>query len=231
MPEQNPKELNILKWVGIALACLTTVFTLVIVASHLSGRLVGLGKVGIIGTVGAEFMCIICAWLAASQLKKVAGVALLCQIIITAVLLINASIALDLDWQENQATKADLARLEREKIAAEEQRKTIAKQAELAAQLSQQDKRLARDFVKANSATAKAKLPTAEPETTEAKITHVDISQLSVYERYGLTVVPLFIGLLTVVALLMAAHAETSNPIGYTVNGKEQFPREIELGK
>lgn len=229
MPEQNPKELNILKWVGIALACLTTVFTLVIVASHLSGRLVGLGKVGIIGTVGAEFMCIICAWLAASQLKKVAGVALLCQIIITAVLLINASIALDLDWQENQATKADLARLEREKLAAEEQRKTIEKQAELAAQLSQQDKRLARDFVKANS--AKAKPPTTEPETAEAKITHVDISQLSVYERYGLTVVPLFIGLLTVVALLMAAHAETSNPIGYTVNGKEQFPREIELGK
>lgn len=229
MPEQNPKELNILKWVGIALACLTTVFTLVIVASHLSGRLVGLGKVGIIGTVGAEFMCIICAWLAASQLKKVAGVALLCQIIITAVLLINASIALDLDWQENQATKADLARLEREKIAAEEQRKTIAKQAELAAQLSQQDRRLARDFVKANS--TKAKPPTTEPEAAEAKITHVDISQLSVYERYGLTVVPLFIGLLTVVALLMAAHAETSNPIGYTVNGKNEFPNTIELGK
>ncbi|MBL8187378.1 MAG: hypothetical protein JNK38_05195, partial [Acidobacteria bacterium] len=53
------KELSILKWVGIALACLSTVFTLVIVGSHLSGRLVGMGKIGIIGTVGAELMCII----------------------------------------------------------------------------------------------------------------------------------------------------------------------------
>lgn len=227
---EQQKELNILKWVGIALACLTTVFTLVIVASHLSGRLVGLGKVGIIGTVGAEFMCIICAWLAASKLKKVAGVALLCQIIITAVLLINASIALDLDWQENQATKADLARLEREKLAAEEHRKTLEKQAELAAGLAQTDKRLARDFVRTNNpAAVKPKTSIVEPEQSAAKVTHVDISQLSIYERYGLTVVPLFIALLTVVALLMAAHAETSTPIGYTVNGKNEFPKEIEV--
>lgn len=224
------KELSILKWVGIALAVLTTVFTLVIVGSHLSGRLVGMGKIGIIGTVGAEFMCIICAWLAASKLKKVAGVALLCQIIITAVLLINASIALDLDWQENQATRAEQAQLDREKLAAEEQRKTLEKQAELAAQLSTQDKRLAREFIR--SGTTSPKLPgqaeEKEPKTKQAK-GPLDIAKLSVYERYGLTVVPLFLGLLTVVALVLAAQAET--PTRYPVREKDEFPSEVELGK
>ena len=112
------KELHILKWVGIALACLSTVFTLVIVGSHLSGRLIGLGKVGIIGTVGAELMAIICAWLAVSALKRVAGVAMISQIILTAVLLINASIALDLDWQETLASKASEHQLAAQRQAA-----------------------------------------------------------------------------------------------------------------
>ena len=205
------KETSILKWVGIALACLSTVFTLVIVGSHLSGRLVGLGKIGIIGTVGAELMCIICAWLAMSKLKKVAGVAMLCQIILTAVLLINASIALDLDWQENQASKAEQAKLDREKLAAEEQRKTIQTQAELAAQLADKDKRLAREFVR--SGNAAVKLPTVTPSTEPEKApTHINVADLSVYERYGLTVVPLFLGLLTVVALGLAAHSDSDAP-------------------
>lgn len=222
------KELSILKWVGIALACLSTVFTLVIVGSHLSGRLIGMGKVGIIGTVGAELMCIICAWLATSKLKKVAGVAMICQIILTAILLINASIALDLDWQETKASKAEQAKLEREKLVAEEQRKTIEKQAELAAQLSTQDKRLAREFIRSGSRTQK--LPglnqanEKEPETTNQPL---DIAKLSVYERYGLTVVPLFLALLTVVALGLAAHSEAPA----RSNSEEEFPKEIEMGK
>lgn len=218
------RELSILKWVGIALACLSTVFTLVIVGSHLSGRLVGMGKIGIIGTVGAELMCIICAWLAASKLKKVAGVAMLCQIILTAVLLINASIAIDLDWQETQASKSEIAKLEREKLVAEEQRKTIEKQAQLAAQLSQQDKRLAREFIKSGATTSK--LPGMnEPAKTDTEPATVDISKLSVYERYGLTTVPLFLGLLTVVALGLAAHSETPS------RQSQEFPSEIEVGK
>lgn len=223
------KELSILKWVGIALACLSTVFTLVIVGSHLSGRLVGMGKIGIIGTVGAELMCIICAWLSASSLKKVAGVAMLCQIVLTAVLLINASVALDLDWQETQASKAELAKLEREKLAGEEQRKTIEKQAELAGQLAQQDKRLAREFIKSGKTTAKIATPTdSESSGTEAAAP-LDVSKLSVYERYGLTVVPLFLGLLTVIALGLAAHSETTT--ARTANVKDEWPRELEVGK
>lgn len=225
------RELSILKWVGIALACLSTVFTLVIVGSHLSGRLVGMGKIGIIGTVGAELMCIICAWLAASQLKKVAGVAMLCQIILTAVLLINASIAIDLDWQETQATRAEQAKLERERQAAEEQRKTIEKQAELAAQLSLQDKRLAREFIRSGTTTSKLpglSEPSEKPETTPAPAI-VDVGKLSVYERYGLTTVPLFLGLLTVIALGLAAHSET--PSRYPVREKDEFPSEVEVGK
>lgn len=223
------RELSILKWVGIALACLSTVFTLVIVGSHLSGRLVGMGKIGIIGTVGAELMCIICAWLAASQLKKVAGVAMLCQIILTAVLLINASIALDLDWQETQASRAEQAKLDREKLAAEEQRKTIEKQAELAAQLSLQDKRLAREFIRSGTTTSKLPGLTETSEKTIDPAGPLDVAKLSVYERYGLTVVPLFLGLLTVIALGLAAHSET--PSRYPVREKDEFPSEIELGK
>lgn len=223
------KELSILKWVGIALACLSTVFTLVIVGSHLSGRLIGLGKVGIIGTVGAELMCIICAWLSASSLKKVAGVAMLCQIVLTAVLLINASVALDLDWQETQASKASEQLLAREKVAAEEQRKLIEKQAELAGQLAQQDKRLAREFIKSGKTTAKI-VPPTEPEIAATETpAPLDISKLSIYERYGLTVVPLFLGLLTVIALGLAAHAESTT--ARTANVKEEWPRELEVEK
>lgn len=209
------KEIHILKWVGIALACLSTVFTLVIVGSHLSGRLIGLGKVGIIGTVGAELMAIICAWLAASDRKRVAGVAMICQIILTAVLLINASIALDLDWQETLASKASEQQLATQRQAAEEQRKLIEKQAELAGQLAQTDKRLAREFVRSGKATTKLPL-TSETETTKPESAPLDIAKLSIYERYGLTIVPLFLGLLSVIALGLAAHsgeASTENQL------------------
>lgn len=204
------KELSILKWVGIALACLSTVFTLVIVGSHLSGRLVGMGKVGIIGTVGAELMAIICAWLAVSAYKRVAGVAMVCQIVLTAVLLINASIALDLDWQETLASKASEQQLAAQRLAAEEQRKLIEKQAELAGQLAQTDKRLAREFVRTGKATAKLPLSTETTETKPETSAPLDIAKLSIYERYGLTIVPLFLGLLTVIALGLAAHSAES---------------------
>jgi hypothetical protein len=106
-----------------------------IVGSHLSGRLVGLGRVGIIGTVGAELMAISCAWFVASERKRVAGVAGVCQVILTAVLLVNASIAFDLDWKETLAGKAVERQLTVEKQAAEERRKTLEKHAELALQL------------------------------------------------------------------------------------------------
>jgi len=236
------KELSILKWVGIALAALSTVFTLVIVGSHLSGRLVGLGKVGIVGTVGAEFMGIICAWLAASALKKVAGVAMLCQIVLTAVLLVNASIALDLDWQETQAAKVTDRQLAILKQAAEEQRKTIEAQANeqrklieqqgaIAAQLSQQDKRLARDFVKQVPVTptnttsdTKTNDETLKPKQ-EVQSSPISVQDLSIYERYGLTTVPLFLALLVVVALVLAAHSEA------TSRTPSEWPKELEVGK
>lgn len=205
MQTKSNKELSILKWVGIALAVLSTVFSVVIVGSHLMGRLVGMGKVGIIGTIGADLMCIVCAWLITSEKKMVAGVAMVSQIVLTAVLLINASIALDLDWQETLASKASEQHLIAQKQAAEEQRKLIEKQAELAGQLAQQDKRLAREFIKSGKATAKLPSTTAEEPTVESA--PLDISKLNTYERYGLTVVPLFLGLLSVIALGLAAHS------------------------
>lgn len=226
------KELSILKWVGIALAVLSTVFTLVIVGSHLSGRLIGLGKVGIIGMVGAELMAIICAWLATSERKRVAGVAMICQIVLTGVLLINASIALDMDWQETLANKAAERTLTAQKTAAEEQRKTIekqaevtgqliAKQGEVAGQLAQTDKRLAREFVRTGKEAATSFLPKTDPtpkQTATASTEFVeaaalDISKMTIYERYGLTVVPLFLGLLTVIALGLAAHSNDNSTI------------------
>lgn len=205
------RELSILKWVGVALAVLSTVFTLVIVGSHLSGRLIGMGKIGIIGTVGAELMAIICAWLATSESKRIAGVAMICQIVLTGVLLINASIALDLDWQETQASKASEHQLVAQRQAAEEQRKLIEKQAELAGQLATQDKRLAREFIR--SGKAAPKLPSSSDSATETSEASapLDISKLNTYERYGLTVVPLFLGLLTVIALGLAAHSGESH--------------------
>lgn len=203
------RELSILKWVGVALAVLSTVFTLVIVGSHLSGRLVGMGKVGIIGTVGAELMAIICAWMATSESQRIAGVAMICQIVLTAVLLINASIALDLDWQETMASKASEQHLVAQRQAAEEQRKLIEKQAELAGQLAAQDKRLAREFIRSGKAAAKP--PSSAEAEAETTPTAVDIAKLNTYERYGLTVVPLFLGLLTVICLGLAAHSASGN--------------------
>lgn len=216
------KELSILKWVGVALAVLSTVFTLVIVGSHLSGRLVGMGKIGIIGTVGAELMAIICAWLATSERKRIAGVAMICQIVLTAVLLVNASIALDLDWQETQAGKVSEQHLVAQRQAAEEQRKLIEKQAELARQLSQQDKQLAREFIKSGKTTAK--LPSISDSSAGAATevsSPLDIDKLNTYERYGLTIVPLFLGLLTVIALGLAAHSGDPTP-AYT----QPYPEE-----
>lgn len=231
------KELSILKWVGVALAVLSTVFTLVIVGSHLSGRLVGLGKIGIIGTVGAELMAIICAWLATSERKRVAGVSMICQIVLTAVLLINASIALDMDWQETLASKASEQHLVAQRQAAEEQRKLIEKQAELAGQLAQQDKRLAREFIRSGKATVKLPSSTESATTAFEASAPLDIAKLNTYERYGLTVVPLFLGLLTVIALGLAAHSNENStayagetfyeptarqPVGFTSSQSQQ---------
>jgi hypothetical protein len=220
------KELNILKWVGIALAVISTVFTLAIVGAHLSGRLIGIGKVGLIGIVGAELMAIVCAWLAASERKKIAGVAMVSQIVLTAVLLINASIAIDLTWQETLSDKATERQVAAQKLAAEENRKTIEKQAELAGQLAQTDKRLAREFVRSGKAAAKPTATAEQPAETETA--PIDVAKLSVYERYGLTIVPLFLALLTVIALALAAHSESGSP---TASKPNEFPREIEVGK
>lgn len=225
------KELSILKWVGVALAVLSTVFTLVIVGSHLSGRLVGMGKIGIIGTVGAELMAIICAWLATSERKRVAGVAMICQIVLTAVLLVNASIALDLDWQETLASKASEHQLTAQRQAAEEQRKLIEKQAELAGQLAQQDKRLAREFIKSGKATAKLPSSSDSSTTTTAEASSpLDIAKLNTYERYGLTVVPLFLGLLTVIALGLAAHSGDASPAYNNAQPQQEPPAKSQGG-
>jgi hypothetical protein len=199
------KELSILKWVGVVLACLSTLFTLAIVGSHLSGRLAGLGRVGIVGTVGAELMAISCAWLAASERKRVAGVAMVCQLILTAVLLVNASIALDLDWQETLAGKAAERQLTVEKQAAEERRKTLEKQAELALQLVEKDRRLARAFVRAERPSGIEAGEATETAGTNSLL--LELRGMSVYERYGLTVMPLFLALLTVIALATAAQS------------------------
>jgi hypothetical protein len=199
------KELSVLKWVGILLACLSTVFTLTIVGSHLGGRLAGWGRVGIVGTVGAEVMVITCAWFVASERKRVAFAAMICQVILTAVLLVNASIASDLDWQETLAGRAVEWQLTAGQLAAEERRKTLEKQAELALQLLEKDKRLARAFVRAE------KIPEIEAgetsKTAEPILAQLDVRRLSAYERYGLTVMPLFLALLTLIALAMVAHS------------------------
>jgi len=204
------KELTILKWVGIVLAFLSTLFTLAIVGSHLSGRLAGLGRVGIIGTVGAELMVICCAWLVASERKRVAYAAMICQVILTAVLLVNASIASDLDWQETLAGEVVEQQLTARKQVAEERRKTLEKQAEIALQLLEKDKRLARAFVRAE------KIPEIESgetrEAVEPNLALLNLRRLSTYERYGLTVMPLFLALLTFIALSMAAQSEGARP-------------------
>jgi hypothetical protein len=204
------KELSILKWVGIVLAFLSTLFTLAIVGSHLSGRLAGLGRVGIIGSIGAELMAICCAWLITSERKRVTYTAMICQVILTAVLLANASIASDLDWQETLAGKVVENQLIARKQAAAERRMTLEKQAELALQLLEKDKRLARAFVRAEN------IPAIETggirEDAEPNLALLDVRRLSVYERYGFTVMPLFLALLTFIALALAAQSGDASP-------------------
>jgi hypothetical protein len=210
MSANTNKELAILKWVGVVLACLSTLFTLAIVASHLSGRLAGLGRVGIIGTVGAELMAICCAWFVASERKRVAGVAMACQVILTAVLLGNASIALDLDWQETLAGNAAERQLTAGKLVEEERRKTLEKRAELALQLVEKDRRLARAFVRAEKS---PEIDAGEAQwTNEPNHVLIDVRRLSTYERYGFTVMPLFLALLTLIALAIAAQSGSAGP-------------------
>jgi len=205
MSTNTNKELAILKWVGVVLAFLSTLFTLAIVSSHLSGRLAGFGKVGIIGTVGAELMAICCAWLVGSERKRVAVVAMACQVILTTVLLANASIALDLDWRETLAGKAAERQLAAGKQVEEERRKTLEKRAELALQLVEKDRRLARAFVRTEKS---PEIDAGEIRgTVEPIFAPLDVRRLNVYERYGMTVMPLFLALLTVIALAMAAHS------------------------
>lgn len=217
------KELKILKWVAIALACLSTVFTLVIVGSHLMGRLVGLGKIGVIGSVGAELMAIVCAWLSASEKKIVAGVAMLCAIVLTAVLLVNASIALDLDWQETQIEKTENRKLENKKAESEEERKTLALKAQLAGQLGAIDKRMAREFIKSDT---KPSGPiTSLPPESETGPQSVDVAKLDFYSRFGLTTVPLFLALLTVIALALAAHSSGSRS---PIKEESEFPEYLQ---
>lgn len=222
------KELKILKWVAIALACLSTVFTLVIVGSHLMGRLVGLGKVGVIGSVGAELMAIVCAWLSASEKKIVAGVAMLCAIVLTAVLLVNASIALDLDWQETQIEKTESRKLENKKAESEEERKTLALKAQLAGQLGVIDKRMAREFIKSD--TKPSGPVNSLPPESETGPQSVDVAKLDFYSRFGLTTVPLFLALLTVIALGLAAHSSSGYSPIKNVSDVE-WPEHLEVGR
>ena len=220
------KELSILKWVGVVLACLSTFFTLAIVGSHLSGRLVGLGRVGILGTIGAELMAISCAWLVASERKRVASVAMICQVILTGTLLVNASIALDLDWQETLAGRAAERQLIVAKQAAEEKRKTLEKQAELALQLLEKDKRLARAFVRTENP---MDVEGAEIQRTARPIlTLLDAQRLNIYERYGLTVMPLFLALLTVIALAIAAQSGGDGPQRNELPAKPELTASVE---
>jgi hypothetical protein len=171
------KELSVLKWVGILLACLSTVFTLTIVGSHLSGRFVGWMRVGIIGTVGAEVMVTTCAWFVASERKRVAFAAMICQVILTAVLLVNASIASDLDWQETLAGKAVERQISAEQRAADERRKTMEKHAELALQLLEKDRWLARAFVRAGNT---PQIEADEPhKATEPILAKLDVRRLT----------------------------------------------------
>lgn len=204
-----------MKWVGVALACLSTLFTLTIVGSHLSGRLYGLGKIGILGTVGAELTAITCAWLVASEEKRMALVAMICQVILTGVLLINASVALDLDWQESMADRTAERQISGVSKIAEERRKTLEKQAELAWRLAEKDKLLARAFVAGESSAGKERARFASSPASdegEEPIVSLPHAPVSVYERYGLTIAPLFLALLTLVALGTAAKREKSLP-------------------
>lgn len=96
------------------------------------------------------------------------------------------------------------------KQAAEERRKTLEKQAELALQLVEKDRRLARAFVRAERPPA---IEAGEArETAGPNLSLLGVRRMSVYERYGLTVMPLFLALLTVIALATAAQSGERRP-------------------
>ncbi len=161
-------------------------------------------------STNTKLMAICCAWLVASERKRVAGVAMFCQVILTAVLLVNASIALDLDWQETLAGNAAERQLTAGKQVEEERRKTLEKRAELALQLVEKDRRLARAFVRTEM---NPEIDAGQSRlATEPDIARLDVRRLNAYERYGFTVMPLFLALLTLIALAMAAHSGSAAP-------------------
>lgn len=219
-------ELKSLKWVGIGLAVLTTVFTLVVVGSHLAGRLVGFGRLAIAGVVGAEFVAIVCAYKSGSKNPAVALTALACGLLLTALLLWNATIASDLDWREKLADKASERETAAERLRAEERRKDRETEARLIRESKQADAKIAQELLTTDKSAGRAYVkkqakqavaapalePTPEPTpppsptaNTPAETQHIEIGKLDWYERYGLTIAPLLLAALTIVALTLAA--------------------------
>jgi hypothetical protein len=74
----------------------------------------------------------------------------------------------------------------------------------------EKDRRLARAFVRAEMSPEIG--PSEAQETTEPHLAPLDVRKVTIYERYGLTVFPLFLALLTVIALAIAAQSGNADP-------------------
>jgi hypothetical protein len=92
----------------------------------------------------------------------------------------------------------------------------MEKQAELALQLLEKDQRLARAFVRTEK---RPEVEATEVRKAGTDTPLLDLRRLSVYERYDLTVMPLFLALLTIIALAATARNQSrlSATIGSTL--------------
>jgi hypothetical protein len=193
------EDLKTLHWVAVALAVLCTIFDACIIGAYLLDYLEGLTRLAIVGILGANLVAIICAYLMGrTKNNHLFWTSLCSELLITGLLLYNVGNVFEVlkaDKVEDRTAKRQIEQLKAQTEAEKELRRLDA---ELAKDLSGTDRKLGREFLAKKGMKA---APTPAAETAAANQT----AQLSPTERKLLTSGPLYLALVVVGALLIAA--------------------------
>lgn len=204
--EQND-DLGVLHVVTVVLAVLCTIFDAFIIGGYLWGYLEGMSRVAIIGILGANLVAIVCAFLTGrTKNPNVFWTALVCELLITGLLLFNASNVFDQIKGERQEDRQAKREIERLKAANDAKKELLAEEARLAKELAGADRTLGRQFLKTHASAAPS--PSPSPSATPEAEAETKSATLSSVERKLLTSGPLYLALIVVGALLIAARAQ-----------------------
>lgn len=204
MSSEN-SNLSVVKILAVVIALLCAFFDITVVMLHLMGRLAGMSKIGVVGTIGVGIVAIACAWIACDKKsnRSLIAAAIVGEVILTTVSLINAGIAMDIEWQDLAANKAVERSLTLEKARNEERRKDEQLKAQTLVSVLDKDKIAGRKL-----ATVQAS-PTPEPVVSvplsQNEFRPVDIGKLDWWSRYGMTIFPMILAVLVTVALAICA--------------------------